>query len=180
MSPAGGISPGRRRNDMKFGYVLTLVFVALSSLAADAPMTAPSEGAAAPAFTLSSQDGAAVSLDQFHGKWVVLYFYPRDFTSGCTLEAHNFQRDLDKYTQRNAAIVGVSVDTVDSHKGFCTKESLNFKLLADTEHKVSSEYGSLGDYNGTAYATRNTFLIDPHGVIRKVYLKVKPAGHSDE
>jgi len=84
-----------------------------------------------------------VSLDQFKGKWVVLYFYPKDFTSGCTVEAHNFQRDLDKYTQRNAVILGVSVDTVDSHKSFCTKESLNFKLLADPGHTVVEKYGSV-------------------------------------
>jgi len=110
----------------------------------------------------------------------VLYFYPKDFTSGCTVEAHNFQRDLDKYTQKNAVILGVSVDTVDSHKSFCTKESLNFKLLADPNHAVVEKYGSVMDYNGMTLAARNTFLIDPSGVIRKVYLKVGPQGHSDE
>jgi thioredoxin-dependent peroxiredoxin len=110
----------------------------------------------------------------------VLYFYPKDFTSGCTLEAHNFQRDLEKYQQKNAAIVGVSLDTVDSHKGFCTKEGLDFKLLSDSDHAVTEKYGSVMDHEGTKYAARNTFLIDPTGVIRKVYLKVKPATHSEE
>jgi peroxiredoxin Q/BCP len=155
-------------------------FIALASIAADAPQTPPAEGTAAPKFSLQSQDAANVSLDQLKGKWVVLYFYPKDFTSGCTLEAHNFQRDLAKYEGKNTVILGVSLDPVDSHKGFCTKEGLNFKLLADTDHAVTTLYGSLTNYQGTNYASRNTFLIDPLGVIRKVYLKVKPATHSDD
>jgi peroxiredoxin Q/BCP len=155
-----------------------VLLLSIASFAADAPAP-PAEGTAAPKFNLPSQDLPSVSLDQFKGKWVVLYFYPKDFTSGCTLEAHNFQRDLAKYEAKNAAIVGVSVDTVDSHKDFCTKEGLNFKVLADTTHSVSSSYGSVMDYQGTVYSARNTFLIDPSGVIRKVYLKVKPATHSD-
>jgi peroxiredoxin Q/BCP len=159
--------------------LLVIIFAGVVSLYADGPAV-PAEGSAAPTFSLPSQDGTPVSLNQFHGKWVVLYFYPKDFTSGCTLEAHNFQQDLEKYQQKNAAIVGVSIDPVDSHKGFCTKEGLNFKLLADTEHAVAAKYGSLSNYQGTDYAARNTFLIDPTGVIRKVYLKVKPASHSDE
>lgn len=153
--------------------------LAFNTFAADAPQP-PAEGTAAPKFTLQSQEAANVSLDQFKGKWVVLYFYPKDFTSGCTLEAHNFQRDIAKYEEKNAVIVGVSLDAVDSHKGFCTKEGLSFKLLADTSHTVSSSYGSVMDHDGTMYAARNTFLIDPTGVIRKVYLKVKPATHSDD
>ena len=153
--------------------------LAFNSFAADAPQP-PAEGTAAPKFSLQSQEAANVSLDQFKGKWVVLYFYPKDFTSGCTLEAHNFQRDIAKYEEKNAVIVGVSLDPVDSHKGFCTKEGLTFKLLADTSHVVSSEYGSVMDHDGTMYAARNTFLIDPSGVIRKVYLKVKPPTHSDD
>jgi peroxiredoxin Q/BCP len=153
--------------------------LAFTSFAAGAPQP-PTEGTAAPKFSLPSQDAATVSLDQFKGKWVVLYFYPKDFTSGCTLEAHNFQRDIAKYEAMNAAIIGVSVDAVDSHKGFCTKEGLNFKLLADTEHTVSSVYGSTMTYGGNTMAARNTFLIDPSGVIRKVYVKVKPATHSDD
>ena len=158
------------------------LLLSLTALAADtaAPTPPPEAGAAAPNFTLPSQEGSKVSLDQFHGKWVVLYFYPRDFTTGCTLEAHNFQRDLEKFEKKNAVIVGVSVDSVDSHKSFCTKEGLNFKLLSDTEHNVVQEYGSLAEYKGVPIALRNTFLIDPEGVIRKVYLKVKPAEHSEE
>lgn len=161
--------------------ILSLAFATLAFAADPAPAPAvPAEGSQAPAFTLPSQDGSQVSLNQFKGKWVVLYFYPKDFTSGCTLEAHNFQRDLAKYEAKNAAIVGVSVDPVDSHKGFCTKEGLSFKLLADTDKSVATKYGSIMNYQGTDYAARNTFLIDPSGVIRKVYVKVKPATHSDD
>lgn len=159
--------------------LLTLLLSALAAFAADQTQP-PSTGTLAPAFTLTSQEGAKVSLDQFKGKWVVLYFYPKDFTAGCTIEAHNFQRDLDKYTEKNTAIVGVSVDTVDSHKSFCTKEGLNFKLLADPDHAVVQQYGSTMDHDGTTMAARNTFLIDPTGVIRKVYVKVSPQGHSTE
>src|ERR1700734_928915 len=160
-------------------FFLTLAFTALFAVSADQPQP-PTAGNPPPAFSLPSQEGTQVSLDQFKGKWVVLYFYPKDFTSGCTIEAHNFQRDIDKYTQKNAAIVGVSVDNVDSHKSFCTKEGLNFKLLADPTHSVVQQYGSIMEYNGMTLAARNTFLIDPSGVIRKVYLKVSPQGHSQE
>jgi peroxiredoxin Q/BCP len=137
----------------------------------------PQVGQKAPAVSLPSQDGNTVSLKDFHGKWVVLYFYPKDNTPGCTIEAHNFQRDLAKYAEKNAVIVGVSVDSTDSHKDFCAKQSLTFKLLSDTGKKVVAEYGSLRD-NGMAQ--RNTFLIDPRGTIVKVWTGVKPADHSEE
>jgi peroxiredoxin Q/BCP len=140
----------------------------------------PSVGSEAPAFKLTSNEGSQVSLKNFKGKWVVLYFYPKDFTSGCTLEAHNFQRDLAKYEAIGAVIVGVSVDTADSHKSFCTKEGLSFKLLADTDAAVSTEYGSVMDYNGAKLSQRNTFIVDPKGKIAKVFVGVKPGGHSDE
>lgn len=159
--------------------VAILLLASFSVFAADEPQP-PATGMQAPQFTLPNQEGAPISLDQYKGKWVVLYFYPKDFTSGCTLEAHNFQRDIDQYTKKNAVILGVSVDNVDSHKSFCTKEGLNFKLLADPDHKVVQEYGSLMDYKGMTIAARNTFLIDPSGVIRKVYTKVNPQGHSEE
>ena len=98
---------------------------------------APAIGTEAPDFTLNSQDGKPISLHDFRGKWVVLYFYPKDMTPGCTIEAHNFQRDLAKYEAKNAVILGVSVQDEKSHQEFCAKESLNFKLLADTQHQVS-------------------------------------------
>jgi peroxiredoxin Q/BCP len=145
-----------------------------------ADQTMPSAGQVAPTFTLPSQDGSQIALDSFRGNWVVLYFYPKDMTQGCTIEAHNFQRDLSKYEALNAAIVGVSVDTPDSHKQFCTKEGLTFRLLADPQHKVVDEYGSLGSYNGITIAQRNTFLIDPEGKVVKVWTKVDPRSHSEE
>src|SRR5437879_9537433 len=92
---------------------------------------APSSGATAPDFTLNSQDGKPLSLHDLRGKWVVLYFYPKDFTSGCTKEAHNFQRDLPQYEQKNAIILGVSVQDEATHQKFCAKEGLGFNLLAE-------------------------------------------------
>ncbi|MGB8011441.1 MAG: peroxiredoxin [Terriglobales bacterium] len=142
--------------------------------------SAPSVGSLAPEFTLTSQEGTPVSLKDFRGKWVVLYFYPKDFTSGCTVEAHNFQRDLAQYQQKNAVILGVSVDSADSHKQFCTKEGLNFKLLADTDHKVSSTYDSLTNFGLLKVSSRHTFIINPEGKVAKVYTDVKPSEHSTE
>jgi peroxiredoxin Q/BCP len=142
--------------------------------------TLPQVGQNAPGFTLPSQEGTPVSLDQYHGKWVVLYFYPKDMTSGCTIEAHNFQRDLPKYRAADAVVLGVSVDSVDSHKQFCAKDSLSFTLLSDSDKKVVAEYGSLGNYAGFKIAKRNTFLIDPQGKIVKVWTGVDPSHHSEE
>lgn len=140
----------------------------------------PTVGQQAPDFTLSSQENKKVSLHDFRGQWVVLYFYPKDMTPGCTIEAHNFQRDQKDYDARKAAIVGVSVDNVDSHVQFCTKENLTFKLLADPDKKVVTMYGSTQKFGENVVAARNTFLIDPKGVIRKVYVKVNPEPHSKE
>ncbi len=138
-------------------------------------------GAAAPNFSLPSQEDAQVSLSQFKGKWVVLYFYPKDMTTGCTIEGHNFQRDLPKYDALNAVVLGVSLDTVESHKTFCSKDSLTFKLLADPEHKVIDTYGvpitARGD---NKFAQRDTFLISPAGLIVKVWTGVNPNTHSDD
>ena len=159
---------------------LSLSLAALLAFSTLASADQPAVGTKAPAVSLPNQEGATVTLDQNKGKWVVLYFYPKDFTSGCTVEAHNFQRDLAKYEKANAVILGVSVDTVDSHKGFCAKEGLNFKLLSDTEMAASKAYDSLATYNEKTYSARNTFLIDPSGVIQKVYVKVNPATHSDD
>jgi thioredoxin-dependent peroxiredoxin len=150
-----------------------------SSLSAFAAST-PAVGTLAPDFTLASQDGSQVSLKDYRGKWVVVYFYPKDQTPGCTIEAHNFQRDQPQYAQRNAVVVGVSVDTAESHKEFCAKEGLNFKLLADTEHKVVKEYGSTMSYQGVEIAARNTFIVDPQGKIQRVYTTVNPNNHSAE
>ena len=132
----------------------------------------PAVGQRAPGFTLPSQTGAQVSLSSFAGKWVVLYFYPKDMTPGCTIEAHNFQASQPQFLAKNAVILGVSVDSADSHQQFCTKENLTFRLLADTKQTVTSAYGSLGS-NGMA--SRNTFLINPKGKIAQVWTSVSPA-----
>jgi thioredoxin-dependent peroxiredoxin len=156
--------------------VVAALLMVMAVPAAEAPVA----GTKAPDFTLKSQEGKTMSLHDFKGKWVVLYFYPKDFTQGCTIEAHNFQADQDKYTKMNAAIVGVSVDSVDSHQKFCTTENLTFKLLADEKHEVVNTYGSTQKFGDTEVAARNTFLVDPQGTIRKVYLKVDPNPHSKE
>ncbi|PYJ29744.1 MAG: peroxiredoxin [Verrucomicrobia bacterium] len=159
------------------------IIVGLTTLAlveAAETQTQPEPGKPAPDFSLATGDGSQVSLKDYRGKWIVLYFYPKDFTSGCTMEARNFQRDLAKYEGVGAVILGVSVDTAQSHKDFCAKEGLNFKLLADPDAKVSTEYGSIMDYKGSKLAARNTFIINPKGEIAKVYTSVKPADHSEQ
>jgi thioredoxin-dependent peroxiredoxin len=168
---------------MKMRNMILSVTIALGTLgvmAAAETQTQPEVGKPAPGFSLTTGDGSQVSLKDYRGKWVVLYFYPKDFTSGCTMEARNFQRDLTKYEESGAIILGVSVDTAQSHKDFCTKEGLNFKLLADPDAKVSTEYGSVMDYKGQKLAARNTFIINPEGEVVKVYTGVKPAEHSEQ
>jgi peroxiredoxin Q/BCP len=158
--------------------VVVVLVLFVPRLLSRSPM--PAVGSAAPDFTLPSQDGSSVSLRDYRGKWVVLYFYPKDQTPGCTREAHNFQVDSTKYAQRGAVVLGVSADNVDSHKRFCAKEGLNFKLLADTDHKVTQAYGSLTNLGVAKFAARHTFIINPNGKIAKVYNSVDPAKHSDE
>ncbi|MEO1621529.1 MAG: peroxiredoxin [Cyanobacteria bacterium J06632_3] len=131
----------------------------------------------APTFTLSSNSGDGdVALSDYLGQWVVLYFYPRDFTPGCTLEAQRFQRDLPEYIARNAQVIGVSADDVDSHEAFCDSEGLVFPLLSDTDGAVSRAYGSWMK----PMSMRHTYLIDPEGVLREIFLGVRPAIHSQE
>jgi peroxiredoxin Q/BCP len=169
-------------------YLLLAIVVAMVAVVSAVPLftaraagdTMPAVGQDAPTFTLPSQDGTPVSLDQYRGKWVVVYFYPKDMTSGCTIEAHKFQDALPQFEAKNAVILGVSVDSVDSHKQFCTKDSLTFHLLADPEHKVVSAYGSLGAFGPMTIANRNTFLIDPQGKIAKVWVKVVPANAASD
>ncbi len=131
----------------------------------------------APNFTLPTNTGDGdISLSDYQGQWVVLYFYPQDFTPGCTLEARRFQQDLPKYQGQNTQILGVSVDDVDSHREFCDAEGLRFPLLADTTGKVSKMYGSLL----SGMSLRHTYLIDPNGILRERFLGVRPAIHSTE
>jgi peroxiredoxin Q/BCP len=139
---------------------------------------APAVGTQAPDFTLESQSGKPISLHDFRGQWVVLYFYPKDFTSGCTIEAHQFQADLSKYKLDNAVILGVSVQSPKSHKAFCAKEGMSFRLLSDATSKISLMYGSLINLGFIKLSKRHTFIIDPKGIIQKEFLDVSPATHS--
>lgn len=131
----------------------------------------------APTFTLPTNNGdGEVSLSDFQGQWLVVYFYPKDFTSGCTLEARRFQQDLPQYRARNTQIIGISADSVNSHAEFCDSEGLKFPLLADTQGQVSKAYGS---WIGAA-SMRHSFIIDPKGILREQFLGVRPAIHSTE
>ena len=139
--------------------------------------TQPPIGKPAPEFTLPTNAGdGEISLSDYRGKWVVVYFYPKDFTSGCTLEARRFQQDLPKYIDRNTEILGISVDDVDSHAKFCDSEGLKFPLLADTDGAVSKAYGSWLGYG----SLRHTYLVDPEGILRERFLGVNPSVHSKE
>jgi thioredoxin-dependent peroxiredoxin len=171
-----------------FGLALALALWARPVIHAPAThadeQAMPAVGSMAPDFTLNSQEDKPISLHDFRGKWVVLYFYPKDQTPGCTIEAHGFQRDQEKYNAINAVVVGVSVDTVESHKEWCAKDGMNFKMLSDADKVVVAKYGSTmtipqAPQLGTV-AQRNTFLIDPTGKIVKEFIKVNPMGHSVE
>lgn len=164
------------RSFVTLSLIITLVVgFPLQSLALGGKL--PELNQQAPQFTLPSNTGdQEISLTDYLGHWVVLYFYPKDFTSGCTLEARRFQQDLPKYRAQEVEILGVSTDDVDSHQEFCDSEGLKFPLLADTDGKVSKAYGSwLG-----GMSARHTFLIDPDGILREVFLGVNPAIHSQE
>lgn len=161
-----------------FALVLALGFRASREFARSSRL--PAEGSVAPEFSLKSQSGDLISLTDYRGRWVVLYFYPKDMTPGCTREAHNFEIDASQYAERRAAVLGVSLDDIASHKKFCVKEGLNFKLLADTGGSVTQSYGSLTNLGIVKLAARHTFVIDPDGKIAKVYPSVDPARHSQE
>jgi thioredoxin-dependent peroxiredoxin len=137
----------------------------------------PALDAPAPAFTLPTNTGdGQVSLTDYSGRWVVLYFYPKDFTSGCTIEARRFQQDISAYSQRNAQIIGISADSIDTHAKFCDSEGIKFPLLADTSGAVSKAYGSwIG-----VFSMRHTFLISPEGELKYIFTGVNPAVHSQE
>ena len=137
----------------------------------------PPANQAAPEFTLPTNTGDGnISLSDFRGQWVVLYFYPKDFTSGCTIEARRFQEDLPKYIDKNTQILGVSADDVDSHAEFCDSEGLKFPLLADTKGEVSKAYGSWMSF----ISVRHSFIIDPQGLLQETVVKVNPTIHSQE
>ena len=132
---------------------------------------------AAPEFTLPDNSGqGTISLSDYRGKWVVVYFYPKDFTPGCTLEARRFQQDLPKYIAQNVQILGISVDDVASHADFCDSEGLQFPLLADVDGAVSKAYGSWLGYS----SLRHTYIVDPAGNLVAIFTGVNPNVHSKE
>ncbi len=165
---------------IRTGWLILLAVATLGVNPLKADDNIPQVGQMAPSFSLPSQDGSVVSLKDFRGKYVVLYFYPKDGTPGCTLEAHNFQKDLPKYEADNAVIVGVSVDSLDSHKSFCANQGLTFKVLSDPDKKVVQQYGCLRDMMGFKIAARTTFLVAPDGKIVKEWKGVTPSNHSQE
>lgn len=152
------------------------LFVATGAFA-DEP---PAVGTAAPEFKLQDQTGKWHSLKDYRGKWVVMYFYPKDNTPGCTTQACEFRDNIFAYREIGAVILGVSVDDVASHKKFSDDHSLPFPILADSEKKTATAYGTLTKYLGiTELARRDTFIIDPQGRVAKHYVKVDPKGHSE-
>src|SRR5258708_24522066 len=163
-----------------FAALIAVLVAAIVVRARHIGAKAPSSGMPAADFTLNSQDGKSLSLRDLRGKWVVLYFYPKDFTSGCTVEARNFQRDLSQFELKNAVILGVSGQDENSHQKFCAKEGLHFKLLTDKNYQVSSAYDSLVNLGVAKLSAHHTFLIDPNGVVRKTYLNVNAESHSAE
>jgi peroxiredoxin Q/BCP len=162
--------------------LLALCLSLLSFLVAIAPAHAlggplPPLNQPAPEFSLPTNTGdGTISLQDYRGKWVVAYFYPKDFTPGCTLEARRFQEDRAKYLSRNTQILGISVDSVDSHAEFCDSEGLKFPLLADEDGAVSKAYGSWL----SPMSLRHTYIIDPEGILRATFTAVRPVVHSAE
>ena len=131
-----------------------------------------------PNFSLQNQDGKTVTLDDFKGKWLVLYVYPKDDTPGCTIQGKSFTATKQEFDHANVTVVGVSEDDVESHKNFCNKFSFTIDLLADPNHALLGAAGvGQSEYKGTMYWNRTSFVIDPQGVLRKVYGKVNPEGH---
>ena len=131
-----------------------------------------------PDFSLENQDGQSRTNASYAGKWLVLYIYPKDDTPGCTVQGKSFTATKADYDAANAVVVGLSADDVKSHKDFCSKFSFNIELLADPNGKLLAALGVIqSDYKGTMYWDRTTFLVDPTGVVRKVYTKVDPNGH---
>ena len=160
--------------------LVTALLAATASVFAQAPSAAPAEGAKAPAFKLQDQKGEWHTLEQYKGKWVVLYFYPKDETPGCTTQACELRDNIFAFRKADAVILGVSADTVDSHKKFYDNHSLPFDILADPNKEAIKAYGVLwSPKEGVELASRQTYLIGPDGKIVKHWDKVDPKGHSD-
>jgi len=169
---------------MKRNITVTLLFVALATVfgftAVGIANDQVTTGDPAPEFELSDQNGQLHSLEDYRDRWVVLYFYPKDETPGCTTEACEFRDNIFAYRDLNAQILGVSLDDAESHKAFAENHGLPFPLLADVDGEASTAYGVKTRMFGMTVAKRQTFIIGPDGAIAKHYEKVNPAEHSDE
>jgi len=160
---------------------LCLLLPGSAALGAAAAQTAELQaGQPAPDFELPDQQGRLRKLGEWRGKWLVLYFYPKDDTPGCTTEACNFRDDWLRLQALGAEVVGISVDTSASHQAFAQKFKLPFPLLADDKAEVAARYGALSDWRLIRFAKRHTFVIDPQGRIAKVYRSVDTSKHSSE
>lgn len=155
-----------------------LALLALCALPAPAFAATPKVGDATPAFRLQDQNGDWHTPTDFQGRWLVVYFYPKDFTPGCTTEVCAFRDDIAKLRQAGAAVVGISLDDVKSHAEFAAKYHVPFPLLADTDRAVATSYGVLTSRLGVHYAKRTTFLVNPQGRIAKIYEDVDPEQNS--
>ena len=155
---------------------LLISILSFSAFAGDAPAV----GTNAPSFKLQDQNGDWHNLEDYRGQWLAVYFYPRDDTPGCTTEACNFRDNILAFKAIGAAVVGISVDDVESHKEFSDKYKLPFTILADSDHETANAYGVLRDYKLIKIASRQSFLIDPEGKIAKHYDDVDPDTHTDQ
>lgn len=166
-----------RKYGMLFSFItLTVMLMGLfSANAAELEIAQP-----APDFSLKDQDGQVHQLADYRGRWVVLYFYPKDDTPGCTTEACQFRDDVLALRQLKVQILGVSLDDSQSHARFAKKYELPFPLLADVDAQVAQQYGALGGFGPLRYAKRHTFIIDPQGAIARIYRKVSPKAHSQQ
>ena len=156
----------------QFIFVALLLPISLDSLAKI------KVGSKAPNFTLSDQNSIQHQLSDYEGSWVILYFYPKDDTPGCTTQACDFRDAVKRIIASKSNVFGVSLDSVESHKRFADKNNLPFSLLSDESGEVSEAYDSLNNFMSFKSAKRNTFIIDPDGKVAKIYLSVKPSTHS--
>jgi peroxiredoxin Q/BCP len=172
----------RRYTQARARLLAGALFIALASALPPPALAAnPAVGTPAPAFTLPDQNGKPVSLADYRGKWVVLYFYPKDGTPGCTTEACEFRDNIFAFRDAGAVILGISVDDVESHKEFASEHRLPFTLLADSEKQVARTYGVLRRMLGIMeLARRETFIVDPQGRVAKHYREVDPGSHSKQ
>ncbi len=163
------------------GVALLLALTAGAAASAAEPVASgPAVGTAAPAFKLQDQKGDWHTLAGERGKWLVLYFYPKDFTPGCTTEVCAYRDDIVALRKAGADVLGVSLDDVKSHAQFAAKYQVPFRLLSDADGKVARDYGVYAERIGMKYARRETFLIDPHGIVAKRYVDVDPKENSQQ